>query len=304
MDSDAGWGEALTLSVSKALALALGPFLWAVVVMACFYPVDAWKAQRLNESGKRSLVFSRRDGFEDMALQVPCGKCQGCLADRAREWAVRMYHEASLHDRNCFVTLTYSDPPPPTINKKHLQDFFKRLRHDYRFRYVACGEYGDATRRPHYHAVFFGVDFLAGSIPYNDQLYLNTHLESVWGHGSVLVGPISMEVCCYVAGYVMKKVGDPDSFRLQSSRPGIGHDWLDKYGDDLRRTGSVTIDGKEFPIPKRYLVWHEDELTDVKRDRLARFLSRSADDVWNDRVSLPHKEAHAVASRKLKAKKI
>ena len=28
-----------------------------------------------------------------------------------REWAIRCYHEASQHDQNCFITLTYEDAP-------------------------------------------------------------------------------------------------------------------------------------------------------------------------------------------------
>ena len=36
---------------------------------------------------------------------------------------------------------------------------------------------------------------------------------------------------------------------------GIGHHWLDQFGDDLRRTGTVAIEGREYAIPKRYLDW-------------------------------------------------
>lgn len=260
--------------------------------MACFYPVDAWKSKRVNESGKRSIVFRRADGFDDMHLQVPCGKCDGCLADRAREWSIRMYHESSLHERNSFLTLTYEDNNQKTIDKKHLQDFFRRMRDaGYRFRYYACGEYGSTTRRPHYHAVLFGEDFLGGAtIDINDDLYTNPRVAELWGHGLVSIGSLTMGACCYVAGYVQKKIGDPDTFSLMSRRPGIGSTWLEHYADDIRRTGTVTIEGKELPIPKRYLVWKEEELEEVKRERAARFKQQTPDEVWDRRILLAGKE--------------
>lgn len=174
--------------------------------MACYFPVNAWKSQRLNESGKRGITFSLREGFQDQPLQVPCGKCDGCRASRAQMWAVRMHNEAALHERNSFLTLTYADPAPPVLDKKHLQDFFKRARHHYKFRYFGVGEYGDQTCRPHYHAIIFGEDFLAGSFKINDELYVDPKLEELWGHGHIAIAPANMSSMCYVAGYVFKRL--------------------------------------------------------------------------------------------------
>lgn len=237
--------------------------------MGCFYPRDAWKARRLNESGKRSLVFNRSSGYADMSVQVPCGKCDGCYADRALTWAIRMHQEASLHSVNSFLTLTYTDENcPAKVDKKTLQNFFKRLRHEYKLRYYACGEYGEKTGRPHYHAVIFGQDFREGkTVQINEQLYSNFRLSEIWGKGSVVCAPFSMATACYVAGYVTKKIGDPDSFSVMSTRPGIGKEWLNRYWDDVSRLGTVVIEGKEYPVPQRYLAWMEDELAHVKIER-------------------------------------
>lgn len=49
---------------------------------------------------------------------VPCGHCLGCDIDRSRSWALRMVHEAQLHDRNCFLTLTYNDEALATHQSK------------------------------------------------------------------------------------------------------------------------------------------------------------------------------------------
>ena len=61
------------------------------------------------------------------------------------------------------LNLTYDDahlPEHGQLWKDELQRFFKRLRKGgYKFRYVASGEYGEKTRRPHFHIALFGMDF-------------------------------------------------------------------------------------------------------------------------------------------------
>ena len=76
--------------------------------MPCFSPYDGWLAKVRNASGKRSVVFKLSEGEPSMPVQVPCGQCIGCRVSKARQWAVRCKHEASLHKENCFVTLTYN----------------------------------------------------------------------------------------------------------------------------------------------------------------------------------------------------
>lgn len=273
--------------------------------MACYFPVNAWKSQRLNESGKRGITFSLREGFQDQPLQVPCGKCDGCRASRAQMWAVRMHNEAALHERNSFLTLTYADPAPPVLDKKHLQDFFKRARHHYKFRYFGVGEYGDQTSRPHYHAIIFGEDFLAGSFKINDELYVDPKLEELWGHGHIAIAPANMSSMCYVAGYVFKKVGAEETFPpLMSRRPGIGHEWLDQFSDDIRRIGGVVVEGKVLPVPIRYLVWNEADLEDVKRARKRMFTEMTADERFVRQQSLPARQLAKAAQLKLRSKKL
>lgn len=255
--------------------------------MTCYYPLHGWKSRRATEKGKRKVVFSLSEGLSDMPVDVPCGKCSGCRADQALMWSVRAYHESTQHLKNSFLTLTYSDenlPPDGKLDKAHLQNFFKRLRKQYppkHIRYIACGEYGEKTRRPHYHAIIFGEDFLAADhyIKISDKLYTNTQLQETWGHGHVAIAEVNISTICYVCGYVYKKVGDPDTFNLMSRRPGIGSSWLNRYYDDLRRTGCVTIDGREFPIPRRYLELKEDELKEVikKRRQYGKKASRRED---------------------------
>lgn len=238
-----------------------------------------------------------------MPLQVPCGKCIGCASDKARVWAIRMHHEASLHKQNCFITLTYKTAPTH-INKRDLQLFFKRLRRLCRLRYFACGEYGTITRRPHYHAVVFGQDFLGHAYQINDQLYGNPFVDKTWGHGLVSIGRITMASCAYVAGYCTKKAGDPDTFNLMSRRPGIGHKWLDKYKNDIVRTGNVVIEGREYPVPPRYLQWEESEFTAIKQERQRYFQNLTPWQKWERIKQLEAREAIYKTGKELRIDKL
>lgn len=275
--------------------------------MSCVQPIDCWKARRLNASGKRGIVFSLRDGFQDMALQVPCGKCVGCAADKAREWSIRCYHESQLHDLNSFITLTYDDEHLPSdglISKKHLQDFFKRLRHDCIFRYFACAEYGDLSRRPHYHAVIFGQDFRGGHIDLGGGLYTSPRLAEVWGKGVVSVGAVTPESIAYVCGYTAKKLGDSDTFTLMSRRPAIGSGWLDKYKDELRRNGQAIMNGHTYAVPKSYLVKEPDYFAQLKLDRASFFKHIGVDDRWLKRSQLPNLAVNYRSRNSLKSETI
>ena len=197
--------------------------------MPCYYPLEGWKSKNVNESGKRSVVFKRSEGFEDMPVRVPCGQCHGCRLERSRQWALRCVHEAQLHDQSSFITLTYDDehlPEGATLVKRDFQLFMKRLRkalHPIKIRYFMCGEYGEnafqgtfsqdkrrratqekhlqqykisALGRPHYHAIIFGYDF-------PDREYLETRngnhlfyspmLEQIWDKGFNTIGNVTFE---------------------------------------------------------------------------------------------------------------
>lgn len=207
---------------------------------------------------------------------------------------MRMYHESTLHKHSCFATLTYKNPPM-SINKRDLQLFFKRLRRLVKVRYFACGEYGTKTRRPHYHAIIFGADFLGGSYEVNETLHAHPYVDRAWGQGFVSLGAVTMESCAYVAGYVNKKIGDADTFNIMSRRPGIGRGWLEKYRDDIVRTGTISIGGRELPIPKKYLEWYEDDFEEIKKERRSYYANLSPQEIWQRRTSLRGKEINTQA---------
>lgn len=45
--------------------------------------------------------------------EIPCKQCIGCRLERSRQWANRCSLEMGLHEKNCFVTLTYDDDNLP-----------------------------------------------------------------------------------------------------------------------------------------------------------------------------------------------
>lgn len=247
--------------------------------MTCNSPIDCYYSHELTKNNKRGLTFNPRlrycgaDTKYTDALKVSCGKCAGCKADQSLMWSIRCYHESTQHDQNSFITLTYDDdhlPEDQAIHKDHLQKFFRRVRKaGNRIRYMACGEYGGRSRRPHYHAIIFGKDWLENSVPIDEKMYTNQSLVDIWGNGLVSIAPVSMASICYVCGYVTKKMDDEDTFNLMSRRPGLGHTWLDKYKDDIARNQTVTIEGREYQVPKRYLAWEEELFADVKAARAA-----------------------------------
>ena len=116
--------------------------------MACYTPLKGYRSTELTKNGKRKIVFNRNHGFADLPVTVPCGQCIGCRLERSRQWAIRCTHEASLWEKNCFITLTYNDenlPKDGSLDVTHFQKFMKRLRkkHGAGIRFYHCGEYGD-----------------------------------------------------------------------------------------------------------------------------------------------------------------
>lgn len=263
----------------------------------------------MNANGKRPLVFAKKDGFEDLPVTLPCGQCIGCRLERSRQWAIRCVHEASLYDRNCYLTLTYRDeelPPGRSLKLRDFQLFMKRLRKRFgsNIRFFHCGEYGENFGRPHYHALLFNFDFEDKRLwrVQNDfPLYTSETLSEIWGHGFCSIGAVSFESAAYVARYVMKKVtGDAAAehytvldpvtgevferapeYVTMSRRPGIGMPWLEKFGADVFPDDFVVLRGRRMKPPKAYdrgfEVEHPVEFSKIKGARLRSAKQRSED---------------------------
>lgn len=226
-------------------------------------------------------MFNVVDGFKDLPVVMPCGTCAGCLLERSRQWAIRCMHEASLYEDNCFVTLTVDDEHlavGASLVKRDLQLFWKRLRKAYpavKFRYFACGEYGESFGRPHYHAAVFGFDFpdkYVWSVRKGFTVWRSEGLERLWGNGLCELGSVTFESAAYVARYVMKKEFGANAwmhyqrvdlesgetrdispeFTCMSRRPGIGRPWLEKFMSDVYPEDGVVVRGRLMKPPRYY----------------------------------------------------
>jgi hypothetical protein len=130
--------------------------------MSCFHPLQMYHSRTPGQK----YTFKLREAWNDLGtIPVKCGQCSGCKLENARQWAIRIKHEASMHPQNSFITLTYDNehlPPTGTLVLKHWQDFMKRLRKKYshkKLSFYHCGEYGEKQGRPHYHAIIFNHQF-------------------------------------------------------------------------------------------------------------------------------------------------
>lgn len=256
-------------------------------------------------------------------------------------------NEAACHEDNAYLTLTYDEQNIPHdygLRLDHFQDFMKRYRqHLYRqaikrpenqwmklkmhypqsiwhkkkkattcgIRFFHCGEYGDETDRPHYHACIFGHMF--GDLVHlktvnGNDLYTSATLDKLWTHGHCTVGTLTFQSAAYVARYVTKKITgkgaeveyasvdgygeltevDPP-YATMSRRPGLGKEWWDKYKSDAYPSDFLVYNGKKMKPPKYYddlLEKENKELwQEIKIERLKSAI-QNKDDNTSDRLHI------------------
>ena len=251
--------------------------------MACNYPIRVWRSKegKNNETGKWPIVFRQHDAISPYAMLIPCGKCSGCILDRARQWAVRCMLEASLWTKNCFITLTYNNenlPDGATLVKRDFELFMKRLRKKFGdgIRFYMCGEYGGQTGRPHYHACLFNFDFPdkyffkkseSGSL-----LYRSPSLEKLWPYGFCSIGDVTVQSASYVARYITKKISDvpidygdrEPEYTNMSRKPGIAKSWLEKHYTSVYSVDRIVLSDKQkFKVPRYFDNLYEKLAPDV-----------------------------------------
>lgn len=290
--------------------------------MACFYPMQARKlSSSFTKKGKNVIVFLPRgakvnSSDPDILSGLPCGQCVGCRLERSRQWAMRMMDEAQLHEKNCFITLTFDEEHlkkrenPQSLDKREFQLFMKRFRKalwdihlsklklwNYFFRlffsydlfmwfakktfksprYFMCGEYGEMFKRPHYHAILFGVDFddkELFKVVDGRRYFTSKSLSVLWPHGFNVITDVTFDSCAYVARYIMKKALGKNAWKTyfeyvdeetgelvghripeyttMSRRSGIGYAWLVKYLTDVYPRDRKFMRGRGFSKPPKY----------------------------------------------------
>lgn len=202
---------------------------------------------------------------------IPCGKCEECVKRLQNDWFVRC--KAELNDSLCgfFVTLTYSDDHltfrngVPILVKDDLVKFFKRFRQalPFQLRYLACGEYGGQSGRPHYHFnMFVPPDpALSDWVVEKDKLF-NEMLRLIhkeWSKGNVRLDYINDARIRYVVKYMLKSDGDMSNaasvyqppFRLVSK--GLGKCAVtDRTWNGVDEMTFNDDGGVKYPYPRYY----------------------------------------------------
>lgn len=243
--------------------------------MPCYHPLLAYQSSTGDIGFVERLV---KDVVRELSL--PCGQCIGCRLERSRQWAMRCMHEASLYERNCFITLTYDDahlPKRGMLDYSAFQRFLKRFRkaaEPIGLRFYMCGEYGPENFRPHYHACIFNYDFSDKEYfkrtASGEKIYTSPLLNRLWPFGFSSVGAVTFESAAYIARYCVQKItgraaeahyarvdsdGEfslPPEFNHMSLKPGIGSAWLKRWRTDVYPHDYVVVNGKEVKPPKYY----------------------------------------------------
>lgn len=250
-------------------------------------------------------------------ISVPCGKCFHCLSNRRDSWSFRLGQELKVSTSAHFVTMTYDDihlplSPEgiPIVNKKHIQDFMKRLRKSIepsKIRYFIVSEYGSNTLRPHYHMLLF--NFPAG----RDLVF---SLEQSWSFGFCSVGTVNGASIHYCTKYCLSFNDLPEPFSslykpfmLCSRKPAIGSNYLTDsmiawHGDDDRTF--VVQDGRKINMPRYYrdkvFVTEEQKLSvSRKNDALRSAMYRKYDDSYSafDAEAVSHGRATMDSQKKI-----
>lgn len=226
-----------------------------------------------------------------------------------------MLCELEQWPRSSFVTLTYDDEHMPgdgTLFPYDTELWLKRVRRAIeprRIRYYLAGEYGDRTKRPHYHAVLFGVDPSESGV-----------VDDAWGLGWTKVGTVTEHSIRYVADYVTYKVFGVAAERVYERRKppfarmsqGLGRDWCDARADQLRVALSMEHRGHPVALPRYFarrlgITWWDSKEVrwqhdaEVIAEHLKRDPSQKGKGPWCDWETV--REANAQNGRDARAKR-
>lgn len=286
--------------------------------MACYSPMIRieFPGSQKTKTGKitqQALILSEAQfrmeyggrPLKDNETKIGCGQCIGCRLEYSRQWANRITLEAKKYkpDECWFLTLTYDDEHIPigqvinketgeikqniTLKKEDLTLFLKRLRDRYKYhynhegiRFYAAGEYGETTRRPHYHLCMFNMPIFSEleRVKENElgqRIWTNKEIEKLWGKGFIAIARQSWETAAYTARYMLKKQKGKDAewfyksqgiipeFTQMSRKPGIAKEYYDQNFQKIYKNDEIILKKGEkiYQIkPPRYY----DKLYDIE----------------------------------------
>lgn len=231
-------------------------------------------------------AFKNSDG-----VLVQCGRCAGCLTRRVSNWSLRLQYEGKRHWDSYFLTLTYDTDHVPisekglmTLRKKHVSEFMKRLRYysnGNKIRFYACGEYGTARKRPHYHIILFGSN---PSAIYRAWASCDRKTGEFIPFGDIYYGTVTGASIGYVLKYMTKPwkphAANDDrerEFQLQSQK--LGDNYLtdamkEWHLSDLENNYYSIVPGtdKKAPLPRYYKlkIYNDEQIEQIAWSNIQR----------------------------------
>lgn len=161
----------------------------------------------------------------DDGTEVGCRECWQCRKRRVNDYVGRCIAESKFAKKTYAVTLTYDGDQgvnAVTLIYKDVQDFLKRLRKNYKCRYIVTGEYGSAKGRSHWHIILFFQD----NWP---EVTSNKRVDwKYWKHGFAYFQEPDWKGFEYCLKYVLKDQTSrqSDSHLAMSKKPPLGHEFF------------------------------------------------------------------------------
>lgn len=164
---------------------------------------------------------------EDYQILIDCGKCLGCLRDKARSWRVRLLHEHMYgnHDSCTCLTLTISPEYYEQFQTKEtmasaMRAFIDRLRNYTPGRRSPkrffISELGEERGRLHFHGFIWDCN-----IP-------ERQLARIWRYGFICARPLrSAKQLSYATKYITKPAVGFHKPTIFVS-PGLGRSYCDQ----------------------------------------------------------------------------
>lgn len=272
--------------------------------MKCIAPIYKSDKAGLSDTQRNALDLGAFPFEETLPHQreyyhtkdFPCGKCPVCTNRRASQWTFRLEQELKRSENAHFITFTYSDEnlvwnlheQKPTLYLPDFQKFLKRFRHEQskyktwkdKLKYYACGEYGEKTERPHFHAIFFNVPSVLSERNWKEEqgIYVPERMQKIWSKGHVHIGDVTNDSIRYVTGYVHKKIykdsigADPLGRAPEKSwmSKGLGDNYLTpetvKFMKKSLKPYITTENGRKVSMPRYY---REKALNEAERLQMA-----------------------------------
>lgn len=193
--------------------------------MSCANPLPLYEfVPRFTNFHNRRLIWS--DLPYRQFMSIPCGRCLNCRIDKVNMFSDRCEYELIKRRCGAFVTFTYDDihiqhllrkdssgKLVASLSRDDSRRFLYRLNKNVKkelkksgydtlpfmqkdYKYILSGEYGDHGTifdRPHFHAIFFGLDF---------AMCKKLFARSWRGQGEIKVLPVTQGAPQYLLDYI------------------------------------------------------------------------------------------------------